>query len=99
MAIVATNIKKGQCIKYNNELGIVLDTDHRTPGKGNAIILATVRSLNSGKSKTIRFASSDKVDIIPVDRQKLEVQLHRRHRLLFHEPPDVRDHRTARRPP
>ncbi|CAN5213969.1 elongation factor P [soil metagenome] len=72
MAVVATNIKKGQCIKYNNELGIVLDTEHRTPGKGNAIMLATVRSLSSGKSKTIRFASSDKVDIVPVDRQKLE---------------------------
>ena len=36
MAVVATNLKKGQCIRYNNELSIVLATDHRTPGKGNA---------------------------------------------------------------
>jgi len=72
MAVVATNIRKGQCIRHNNELGIVLDTDHRTPGKGNAIILAKVRSLQSGNTKTIRFASSDKVDIVPTDRQKLE---------------------------
>ncbi len=72
MAVPATNIRKGQCIKFGNETGIILDTEHRTPGKGNALMLATVRSLQSGKSKTVRFASSEKVEVIPVDRQKLE---------------------------
>jgi len=72
MAVVATQIKKGQCFQYNGEKLIVLDIDHRTPGKGNAIILVNCRSLQSGKTKTIRFASSDKVDIVTVDRQKLE---------------------------
>ncbi len=72
MAVVATNIRKGQCIKYQGDLGIVLDTEHRTPGKGNALIMATVRSLQSGKTKAIRFASSDKVDVVQTDRQKLE---------------------------
>jgi elongation factor P len=72
MAVVATNIKKGQCIRYNNELSIVVGTDHRTPGKGNAIMLAKCRSLSSGTTKTIRFASSDKVDVVPTERQRLE---------------------------
>ncbi len=71
-AVTATNIKRGQCIKYQNELGIVTDTEHRTPGKGNALIMATIRSLQSGKTKAIRFASDDKVDVIETDRQKLE---------------------------
>lgn len=71
-AITATTIKKGQCIKASGDMGIVLDLDHRTPGKGNAIILATIRSLQSGKTKTIRFASSDKVEVVPTERQKLE---------------------------
>ena len=71
-AIVATNLKKGQCIKYNNELGIVQGLDHRTPGKGNALIMAKVRSLASGNTKSIRFASSDKVEVMPTDRTKLE---------------------------
>jgi len=51
---------------------MVIDLDHRTPGKGNAIILVNCRSLQTGKTKTIRFASSDKVDIVIIDRQKLE---------------------------
>jgi len=72
MAIVATQLKRGQCISYNGELGIVTGTEHRTPGKGNALVMATVRSFKTGKTKDIRFASSDKVDIVQSERQKLE---------------------------
>ncbi len=72
MAVVATNLKKGQCIAYEGDRGIVLQLDHRTPGKGNALIAATIRSFNSGNKKTIRFASSDKVEIVETDRVKLE---------------------------
>lgn len=72
MALVATNLKKGQCIKYDGDLGIVQGLEHRTPGKGNALIMATVRSVSSGKQKAIRFASSDKVEVVNTDRQKLE---------------------------
>jgi len=72
MAIVATNLKKGQCIKYDGDRGLVLNLEHRTPGKGNALIMATIRSFQSGKTKDIRFASSEKVEIVETDRQKLE---------------------------
>ena len=72
MAIVATNLKKGQCIKYEGDTGVVLGIEHRTPGKGNALIAATIRSFNSGNKKTIRFSSSEKVEIVETDRQKLE---------------------------
>lgn len=71
-SIVATQVKRGQCIKYEGERGLVLHLEHRTPGKGNALIAATIRSFQTGKTKTIRFASSDKVEIVETDRQKLE---------------------------
>jgi elongation factor P len=72
MAITATALKKGQAIKYQGETGIVLNLEHRTPGKGNALIMATIRSFQSGKTKDIRFASGDKVDIVQTERQKIE---------------------------
>ncbi|MCB1064624.1 MAG: elongation factor P [Verrucomicrobiae bacterium] len=72
MAVVATQLKKGQVIKVQGETGIVLGLEHRTPGKGNALIMATIRSFQSGKTKDIRFASSDKVETVQADRQKLE---------------------------
>lgn len=71
-AIVATNLKRGQCITYKGETGQVLGLEHRTPGKGNALIMATIRSFQTGKTKDIRFASSDKVEIVQSDRVKLE---------------------------
>ncbi|MEM9478842.1 MAG: elongation factor P [Verrucomicrobiota bacterium] len=71
-SVVATNLKRGNCIRVQNELGIVQDLDHRTPGKGNALIMAHIRSLDTGKTKSIRFASSDKVEVVPTERQKLE---------------------------
>ena len=71
-SVVATNLKKGQCIKYQGETGIILGLEHRTPGKGNALVAATIRSFQTGKTKSIRFASSDKVEIVETDRQKLE---------------------------
>lgn len=69
---VATNLKKGQCISYKGETGKVLGLEHRTPGKGNALIMATVRSFQTGKTKDIRFASSDKVEVVQSETQKLE---------------------------
>ncbi|MDF1751643.1 MAG: elongation factor P [Verrucomicrobiales bacterium] len=71
-AIVATNLKRGQCITYKGETGQVLGLEHRTPGKGNALIMATIRSFQTGKTKDIRFASSDKVEIVTSDKVKLE---------------------------
>lgn len=72
MSVVATQLKRGQVIKVNGETGIVLGLEHRTPGKGNALIMATIRSFQSGKTKDIRFASSDKVETVQAERQKLE---------------------------
>lgn len=72
MSVVATNVKRGNCIKYQNELGIVTGLEHRTPGKGNALVMATVRSLATGKTKAIRFASDDKVEVVETERKSLE---------------------------
>ena len=72
MAVIATQLKKGQCIEFNGEKGIVTRIEHRTPGKGNALVMATMRSFQSGKTKDIRFASSDKVEVLSAELQTLE---------------------------
>ena len=72
MAVVATQLKKGHCIDYKGEQGLVIGLEHRTPGKGNALVMATIRSFASGRTKDIRFASSDKVDVLSTDRITLE---------------------------
>lgn len=72
MAIVANNIRKGMAIKFNNDVCIVLETQHRTPGNLRAFVQMTIRSINTGKSSVQRFSSTEKVEEIMLNRQKLE---------------------------
>ncbi len=72
MAVVATKLKRGQAIRVKGDTGVILELVHRTPGKGNALVMATVRSFASGKTKDIRFIPSEKVETLMVNRVKLE---------------------------
>ena len=72
VTVVATNLRRGTAIKHRGECGILLEVEHRTPGKGAGFVQVTMRSFGSGKSKEFRFAASEKVEIITTDRQKLE---------------------------
>jgi elongation factor P len=71
-AVIATNLRKGVAIKVNGETGMIIDFEHRTPGKGAGFVQVIMRSFGSGKSKDMRFAASEKVETIQVDKQKLE---------------------------
>jgi elongation factor P len=71
-SVPSTNLRRGQAIKVKGELGLILELEHRTPGNLNGFVQVIMRSFNSGKSKDFRFNASEKVDVIEVDRQKLE---------------------------
>jgi elongation factor P len=68
----ANDLRKGMAIKYNGNVAIVLEVQHRTPGNLRAFVQAIVRYVNTGKSADIRFSSTEKVDLIEINRQKLE---------------------------
>jgi elongation factor P len=67
-----SDISKGAFFRYENELLKVLDYDHITPGKGNAIYSVKCRNVETGKQSEIRFRSGEKIDFIRVD--ELEMQ-------------------------
>lgn len=68
----ANDIRKGMAIKYNGDVSVVLDTQHRTPGNLRAFVQATLRSLKTGKSSNVRFTSTEPVEVVPLERNKLE---------------------------
>ena len=72
MAVVATKLRRGQAIRVKGDTGVILELVHRTPGKGNALIMATVRSFGNGRTKDIRFTPSEKVEVLMIERIKLE---------------------------
>src|SRR4029079_12734470 len=58
--------------KYNGNVAIVLDVQHRTPGNLRAFVQAIIRYIGTGKSADVRFGSTDKIELVEVNRQQLE---------------------------
>ncbi|KQC15879.1 MAG: elongation factor P [Methanosaeta sp. SDB] len=69
---IANDIRKGNAIRYNGDICLVLDQDRVKPGKGGAFVQTTLRNLRTGKSNQVRFNSSETVEIIVLRRVKLE---------------------------
>jgi len=67
-----SDISKGAFFRYENELLKVLDYDHITPGKGNAIYSVKCRNVETGKQSEIRFRSGEKIDFIRVDETAMQ---------------------------
>ena len=68
----ANDLRKGQAIRYHGEVAIVLEVQHRTPGNLRAFVQAIIRSIKTGKSADIRFSSTEKVELVEVERKTLE---------------------------
>lgn len=66
------DISKGAFFRHENELLKVLDYDHITPGKGNAIYSVKCRNVETGKQSEIRFRSGEKIDFIRVDEEEMQ---------------------------
>jgi elongation factor P len=67
-----SDISKGAFFRQDNELLKVIDYDHITPGKGNAIYSVKCRNVETGKQSEIRFRSGEKIDFIRVDEIEMQ---------------------------
>src|SRR6187200_2919679 len=68
----ANDLRKGMAIKYHGNPAIVLEVHHRTPGNLRAFVQAIIRYIGTGKSADVRFGSTDKVELVEVERKKLD---------------------------
>jgi elongation factor P len=59
-------------ISYNGDIAVVLDSQHRTPGNLRAFVQATLRSIRTGKSSDVRFSSTEKIEVVPLQMRKME---------------------------
>lgn len=67
-----SDISRGAFFRHENELLKILDYDHITPGKGNAIYSVKCRNVETGKQSEIRFRSGEKIDFIRVDEEEMQ---------------------------
>jgi elongation factor P len=68
----ANDIRRGMAINYNGDIAVVLDTQHRTPGNLRAFVQASIRSIRTGKSSDVRFSSTEKIEVVPLNTRKME---------------------------
>src|SRR5438034_1169641 len=98
----ANDLRRGMAIKYNGNAAIVLEVHHRTPGNLRAFVQAIIRYINTGKSADVRFSSTDKVELVEIERKQLEFSYKDRNGYHFIDPETydtiaLQDNRFGRR--
>lgn len=73
-------------ISYNGDITIVLDSQHRTPGNLRAFVQATLRSIRTGKSSDVRFSSTEKIEVVPLQMRKMEFSYKDGQDFVFSDP-------------
>jgi elongation factor P len=82
----ANDLRKGMAIRYNGDVAVVLEVQHRTPGNLRAFVQATIRSIKTGKSANVRFSSTETMELVDVNRRKLEYSYKDQDGFVFMDP-------------
>ena len=67
-----SDIRKGLCIRYNNDIYKIIEFLHVKPGKGPAFVRTKLRSVTSGKVLDNTFSAGNKIEDIRVETQKYQ---------------------------
>ena len=61
-----SDISRGSFVRYNGELSVVLEYEHRTPGNLRAFYQVKMRNLKTGRLIEQRFRPDDEMEIVRV---------------------------------
>ena len=67
-----SDIRKGLCIKFNNDIFKIIDFLHVKPGKGPAFVRTKLKSVTSGKVIDNTFTAGHKISEIRVETNKFQ---------------------------
>ncbi len=67
-----SDIRKGLCIKYNNDIYKIIEFLHVKPGKGPAFVRTKLKSLTSGKVVDNTFSAGHKIEDIRIETRKFQ---------------------------
>ena len=70
--ITKTDIKKGLCIKYSNDIYKIIEFLHVKPGKGPAFVRTKLKSVSTGKVVDNTFSAGHKIDDVRVENRKYQ---------------------------
>ena len=70
--VQATELRPGMVVLYNDQPHRVLSFQHRTPGKGNAVVQVKLRGVKTGVQTETRLMSTEKMERVPVTGRKMQ---------------------------
>ena len=68
----SSDIRKGLCIKYNNDIYKIVEFLHVKPGKGPAFVRTKLKSVTSGKVIDNTFSAGHKIEDVRVETHKFQ---------------------------
>jgi len=66
------DINVGSVIRFNGELCLITEYQHRTPGNLRAFYQARMKNLRSGKQTENRFRSGEEVEVVRVEYRMMQ---------------------------
>ncbi len=70
--VQATNLRPGMVVDYQGAPHRVMSFQHRTPGKGNAVVQAKMRNVRTGVQTETRLMSTDTMERLSVEGRQME---------------------------
>lgn len=70
--IQATQLRRGMCIKHDNDLFRIVAAQHITPGNWRGMVQAKIRNLRTGSIIEHRFRSEDRVERAILDEVEMQ---------------------------
>ncbi|MBT8188744.1 MAG: elongation factor P [Croceitalea sp.] len=67
-----SDIRKGLCIKYNNDIFKIIEFLHVKPGKGPAFVRTKLKSVTTGKVIDNTFSSGHKIEDVRVETRSYQ---------------------------
>lgn len=68
----ASDLSNGSFFRYNGEMCVIVEIQHRTPGNLRAFYQAKMRNIKSGKLMENRFRPDEEVEILRVEERDLQ---------------------------
>src|SRR5690554_170743 len=68
----SSDIRKGLCIRYNNDIYKIIEFLHVKPGKGPAFVRTKMKSVATGKTIDNTFSAGHKIDDVRVETHKFQ---------------------------
>ena len=71
-----SELRNGLVIKYNNELHVVVKSEHRTPGNLRAFYQVKMKNLKNGKMIENRFRSGEEIEVVRLETRNFQFLYH-----------------------